>query len=197
MNLPNKITVARIVMVFIFLALANVEKLNIFQEQQVYIIHFTAYIIAIIAGLSDILDGYLARKLNMVTDFGKLMDPLADKIYIVVMFITAVEIEVIPMPAWIVIIIISREFLVTGLRMLAASKGEVIAADKFGKLKTLTQMIILVICGLLWLGVFEYKTLPVFLKYLWHGSLWITAIITVSSGIGYFIKGRHLYKDSK
>ncbi len=212
MNLPNKITMGRIIAVFIFLFLANVERFLLFvnrifgcldidfsfaiSQDSIFYIHLFGYILAIIAGLSDILDGYLARKYNLVTDFGKLMDPLADKIFIVVMFITAVEIKEIPMPAWIVIIIICREFLVTGLRLLAVSKGEVISADKWGKLKTLLQMMILVICGLLWLDIIRFSNCHIIIKSAWHISLWGTALVTVLSGLGYFYKNKHLYSDA-
>ncbi len=211
MNLPNKITVGRIVAVFIFLLFANVEKIVIslnkllllidfakidLSDNAIYYIHFMGYIIGFIAGLSDILDGYLARKYNLVTDFGKLMDPLADKIFIVTMFITALEIKSIPMPAWIVIIIICREFLVTGLRLLAVSKGEVIAADGWGKLKTFLQMMILIICGLLWLDFITFADCHIVIKWAWHISLWGTAFVTILTGYGYFHRNRNLYTDA-
>ncbi len=211
MNLPNKITVGRIFATFIFLLFANAERFvnfvnNIgseigtepisFSDNHYYYIHLIGFILAAIAGFSDILDGYLARKYNLVTDFGKLMDPLADKILVASVFITMIEVPEVKMPAWIVIIIVCREFLVTGLRLLAVSKGDVISSDNFGKIKTILQMSILGFCGLLWFKVVELASCHIALQCLWHLSLWATVLITVWSGYGYFKRNKHLYSDA-
>lgn len=196
-NLPNKITIARIVMIFVFLALANVGENSIVGREGIIevsrlttrICHVVAYLLAIIAGLSDILDGYIARKYDMVSDFGKLMDPLADKIFITATFLMMVEKNL--MPAWVAVIVISREFLVTGLRMLAANKGQVIAADGWGKLKTFLQMMMLLVGGASWI-----EWIPaVGRSPYWHGLLWAIVIVTIWSGSVYFVRHRSLYLE--
>ncbi|MDD3119105.1 MAG: CDP-diacylglycerol--glycerol-3-phosphate 3-phosphatidyltransferase [Victivallales bacterium] len=198
MNIPNQITVARIVMVFIFLALANVKPGEFFSETFARQSHIVAYVVAILAGLTDLIDGWVARRFNMVTDFGKLMDPLADKIFIVATFLMCVEQNL--MPAWIAVIVISREFLVTGLRTLAAQQGEVIAADRWGKLKTLSQMLMLLIAGADWNSFIFLRTTMLWniipLWVVWQYFLWAIVLVTVLSGIGYFYRHRHLYINS-
>jgi len=188
-NLPNRITIARIVIIFIFLGLANIQPSPKISESFAYLAHVSAYILAIIAGLTDIVDGYIARKYNLVSDFGALMDPLADKIFMVATFIMMVEEKL--MPAWIAVIVIAREFLVTGLRLLASSKGEVISADRWGKLKTFLQMMILLVGGASWIGLFKLADIKIF----WTLSLWAMAAITVFSGMVYFLRHRSLYAD--
>ena len=124
MNIPNLLTIARVVMVMIFVILAaNAGKVFFDAEgmpQSVYYIRLSAYILAILAGITDLLDGYLARRWNQITDFGALMDPLADKVFITATMLMAVEYQL--MPAWIVVLVISREFMVTGLRTMAAKR---------------------------------------------------------------------------
>lgn len=198
MNVPNQLTVARIVMIFIFLFLSNVNANSWISETVSYTCHVSAYVLAILAGITDILDGYIARKYNMVTDFGRLIDPLADKIFIAATFIMLVEITIVP--AWVAVVVISREFLVTGLRMLAINKGKVIPADKWGKLKTFLQMLMLLIGGASWIRLIpdlSSKTEGLFLiKIIWNVALWGIVVITVYSGAGYFYKHRSLFKDS-
>lgn len=197
MNIPNQITISRIFMVFIFLALANVEPNGFFSEPMSRVAHIAAYAIAILAGITDLVDGWIARRYNMISDFGKLIDPLADKIFIVATFLMCVEQKI--MPAWIAVIVISREFLVTGLRTLAAQHNEVIAADRWGKLKTLSQMLMLLIAGAEW-NSFIYLRDTVWygvkLWWVWNGFLWAIVLVTVFSGVGYFYKHRHLYLKS-
>ena len=189
MNLPNKITMARIVMVFIFLVICNVDVLipDAYWQKVWRIVGFG---FIIIAALTDIVDGYVARKYNLVTDFGKLMDPLADKIFMVTAFVMLVHKQL--LPGWVAVVILSREFLVTGLRLLAANKGEVISADITGKLKTLIQMIFLVFGASMWIGWINPKHC--------HGILWVifytsVALLTVYSGAVYFMKHRNLYLE--
>lgn len=189
-NLPNRITISRIVMIFIFLLLANIQANSFFNADFAYWCHVTAYIVAILAGITDFLDGYLARKYNWISDFGALMDPLADKIFIVATFIMMADYGIIA--GWIPVVIISREFLVTGLRLLATNKGEVISADKWGKLKTFLQMMVLLIGGASWINIISL----VKVRLLWNISLWGVVLITVLSGVGYFIRHRSLYSES-
>lgn len=200
MNLPNKITVGRIFMMFIFLMLANIEKdgfimgrFGFITDEIALTCHIIAYIVAILAGVTDVLDGYIARKYNLVTDFGALMDPLADKIFITTTFIMMVAKNL--MPGWIAVVVITREFLVTGLRMLATQKGEVIAADRWGKLKTFLQMMMLLIGGASWIKLIDLhgKVWGISVWPVWCVVLWGIVIVTVWSGLGYFLRNRHLY----
>jgi len=202
-KLPNRITVSRIVMIFIFVILANIDssKINFvtISANLSWSCHVTAYIIAILAGFTDILDGWLARRYNLVSDFGALMDPLADKIFVVATFIMLVDYGF--MPAWMVVVVLSREFLVTGLRLLAVKKGQVISADKWGKLKTGLQMLMLLIAGASWINLFGFDikhghigSVP--LWNLWYAFLLLIVMMTVFSGVGYFVKHSHLYEES-
>jgi len=132
MNLPNKITVARILLIPIMVIIP-------FFFEDVTMGNFICLIIFLIASFTDFLDGYLARKNNQVTNFGKFLDPIADKLLVASALIMLVERRIIP--AWIPIIILAREFIVSGIRMLAAGEGKVIAASWYGKVKTVSQMI--------------------------------------------------------
>ena len=195
MNLPNKITVSRIVLVFIILILANVY--NKFSPPIAYSIQIIVAILTVLAAYSDMLDGQIARKYNLVSDFGKLIDPLADKIFVMAIFIIFVD-TVNPythrsmLPGWIVVVVLAREFLVTGLRSLAATKGEVIAADKFGKIKTITQRAFFFFGGFIWLNILPLRGTVLVL---WFIAMGVVTIITFFSGLNYFIKYKHLYLD--
>ncbi|HOK04999.1 MAG TPA: CDP-diacylglycerol--glycerol-3-phosphate 3-phosphatidyltransferase [Victivallales bacterium] len=196
MNLPNKITIARILMIFLFLLISNTDDMinNLLGENFVRPWKIFGFVIAIIAGLTDFIDGYIARKYNMITDFGRLMDPMADKIFITTAFIVLVESNI--LSGWIAVIILSREFLVTGLRLLAASKGTIIPADNTGKLKTILQMVFLILGGAIWTGLISKEDSILFksdIKILWILSLSIIVFITVFSGITYFVKHRNLF----
>ena len=136
-NLPNLLTVSRIFAVLIFVVLATFAERTFMPADAVRYVRLAAYILAILAGLTDLLDGYIARKYNFVSDFGALMDPLADKIFVTGTMLMAVEYRL--MPAWIAVAVLCREFMVTGLRTLAAKKQVVISADRWGKLKTALQ----------------------------------------------------------
>ena len=142
MNTPNKLTVLRILLVpiMVILSFFNIPG----QVLWVPMTMFLMWIIFIIASITDKLDGYLARKNNQVTDFGKFLDPIADKILVIAAMLILVGMQ--KLPAWIPIIVVFREFLVSGYRMMAAGKkGKVVAANKWGKLKTVTQMIALIL----------------------------------------------------
>jgi CDP-diacylglycerol---glycerol-3-phosphate 3-phosphatidyltransferase len=132
MNLPNKLTVARLIMVPIFVILMSIDHLA------TYII---AYIIFTAASITDYFDGKIARERNLVTNFGKLMDPLADKVLMAAAFVMVMEVPLLNVPGWSIVAILAREFLVTGARSLGSAEGTVIAANKWGKLKTVLQMV--------------------------------------------------------
>lgn len=173
MNLANKLTVLRMMLVPVFLicAMLNTVTGNII-----------ALVIFIIASATDKLDGYIARSRNQITNFGKFMDPLADKLLVTCALIILVEKNIIP--AWVVVVIIAREFVVSGLRTLAASQGVVIAASNWGKLKTVIQMVA-IIMGLLFL---VYS--PAWLNTLTQISIYLAGVITIFSGVDYFVKGK-------
>lgn len=199
-NLPNILTVGRIVLIFVALVLATNSEIpggvKVKSDAIEMILRYIAYGLSVIAGLTDLLDGYLARKWNQVTDFGALMDPLADKIFVTTIMLILVEYQLIA--AWVAAVVICREFMVTGLRLLAVKQGKVISADKFGKLKTVLQMIMLFVGGLVWIHILDlnmviYKSIK--LGHLWHALLWGIVIVTVGSGLNYFIKNRELIAD--
>lgn len=186
-NIPNQITVSRIFLIFAFVVLANIDS---------WACHVAAYLIAVVAGLSDLADGYLARKFHWESDFGRLIDPLADKIFVLATFSMMVAYSY--MPAWILIVILSREFMVTGLRTLASAKGIVIAADKWGKLKTATQMVVLLLCGASWTRLFGCPDLrkPGAFHVVWLCLLGLVVLITLASGASYFVKHKKLYLEA-
>lgn len=137
MNLPNKITMLRVCMVPFFVVFMLVGTIPYH--------NYIAAAIFVIASCTDALDGYLARKNNLVSNFGKFMDPLADKLLVCSALICFVGMEEIPMPAWIVIIIIGREFIISGFRLVASDAGVVIAAGYWGKAKTVVQMVMVIV----------------------------------------------------
>lgn len=203
-HLPNQITISRLIFIVAFVVLANFDNANPnciqVSAETAWVCHLIAYILAIIGGVTDLIDGYLARKYHVESDFGRLIDPLADKLFIMATFSMMVDYQY--MPAWILIIILAREFMVTGLRTLATSKGIVIPADKFGKLKTATQMTVLGLCGMSWVLAPKFSWFPDLLHttgvlhYIWYGLLMLVAVITVASGASYFIKHNKLYMES-
>ena len=196
MNLPNQLTIGRLFLTALFVAVMSIP------DQLLKSVHLQDYRITIatlfflIASLTDFLDGYIARKLNLVTDFGKLMDPLVDKILTSAVFIILSKEDMIP--AWITITIISREFLVTGLRLLASNQGKVLSADSLGKWKTTSQIIVasyfLTILGSNepTLKYLEFINQPMFGDLL----IIICTTITIVSGWSYLSKNRELVKTS-
>lgn len=170
-NLANRITLARVLMVPLIIILLHFPG---------KITCFLAMLLFIIASVTDWLDGYIARKSNLVTSFGKFLDPLADKLLICSVLIMLVDLGWID--AWICIVIIGREMLITGLRAVAADENIVIAADKYGKLKTVMQIIAL--CPLL----LHYPWFGINLVPIGHFMLYIALILTVFSGFNY-LKG--------
>src|SRR5690625_4406525 len=160
MNIPNKITISRIFLIPIFIVILSVPfdwgEWGI-GDTSLPISHFVAALIFMIAAGTDWLDGYYARKYNLVTNLGKFLDPLADKLLVSAALILLIEMGL--APAWIVIIIISREFAVTGLRLVAAGEGIVLAASNIGKLKTVTQILAMMLL-LLYNYPFSYVGSP-------------------------------------
>lgn len=196
MNLPNRLTVARFFITLLFVAALSAQW---------RFAHTTGLFLFIIASVTDYLDGKIARRRNLVTDFGKLMDPLVDKIMIAAAFICLVSTHIDDaekvrgaFPAWVAIVIISREFLITGLRLLAASKGLVLPAEKLGKHKTIWQ-IVTVLYFLLLLSISEAAHAGWFLVGAWWPIAWkiggtvliaVATLLTLYSGLGYFWKNR-------
>ncbi|WP_282171597.1 CDP-diacylglycerol--glycerol-3-phosphate 3-phosphatidyltransferase [Cytobacillus firmus] len=192
MNLPNKITVSRILLIPIFLLVmlvpfswGNVELLG----AEMPVTHLIGALIFIIASVTDWVDGYFARKYNLVTNLGKFLDPLADKLLVSAALIVLVDLNL--APSWIVIIIISREFAVTGLRLVLAGEGEVVAANQLGKIKTWAQ-IVAISALLLHNIIFEMVSIRFDLI-----ALWVAMFFTIWSGWDYFAKNKQAFINSK
>ena len=182
MNLANKLTLARIFLVPIIMFFLLVR------------IPFGEYIAAaifILAAITDGLDGYIARSRKQITKFGKLLDPLADKLLISAALISLVEISLVP--AWIAVVIIGREFAVTGLRSIAASEGVVISASKLGKFKTVTQIVAIVA---IILNDFIVNMIGIPFN-IGDVFLYIAVVFTLWSGIDYFVKGWKVLRLNK
>ncbi|CAM4031077.1 CDP-diacylglycerol--glycerol-3-phosphate 3-phosphatidyltransferase [Lederbergia lenta] len=192
MNLPNKITISRILLIPVFLVLMlvpfNWGEIN-FLGTIIPVAHLLGALLFIIASITDWIDGYIARKYNLITNLGKFLDPLADKLLVSAALIVLVEMQF--APSWIVIIIISREFAVTGLRLILAGTGEVVAANMLGKIKTWAQ-IIAIAALLLYNAPFESIGIPFATI-----ALWIAMIFTIWSGYDYFAKNKDVFKNSK
>ena len=180
MNLPNKLTMFRVVLIpfFVFFLLAPY-----FEGYGNYI----ALAIFIVASLTDLLDGKIARKYNLVTNFGKFMDPLADKLLVSAAMICLIDLG--KLPSWIVIVIISREFVISGFRLIASDKGVVIAASYWGKFKTTFQMIMVIVL------ILDIQT-PAF-QLLGTVLIWIATILTIVSLVDYLAKNKDVLKDPK
>ena len=172
MNLPNKLTIFRVILVIPFVAL----MLNGYD--------LWAVAVFIIASLTDLLDGKIARKYNLITDFGKFMDPLADKLLVCAAMICLVEMG--RLPAWMVIVIISREFIISGFRLVASDNGVVIAASYWGKFKTVFQMLMIIVLILDLGGSF------VLLEQI---LIYVALILTVVSLVDYLMKNKDVLKD--
>ena len=172
MNTPNKLTVGRMIMVpflVLFLLTGWGGEAN----------RYISVAIFVIASVTDWFDGYLARKNHLVTNFGKFMDPLADKLLVCSDMICLIELE--RLPAWIVIVIIAREFIISGFRLIAAENGIVIAANYWGKFKTVSQMIMIILLLLDLGGAFDI---------LGEIFIWLSLILTVISLITYIWQNR-------
>ncbi|MDE6917717.1 MAG: CDP-diacylglycerol--glycerol-3-phosphate 3-phosphatidyltransferase [Lachnospiraceae bacterium] len=190
MNLPNKLTVFRVILIvpFVLILLGSHAQWAWFMAVAGGIAAYSDYIalaIFIIASLTDLLDGKIARKYNLVTNFGKFMDPLADKLLVCAALICLIELGRIP--AWIVIIIISREFIISGFRLVAADNRVVIAANYWGKFKTTFQMIM--VC----LMIVNIDALTLITQIV----MWIAVVLTVVSLVDYVVKNKGVLLDGK
>lgn len=188
MNLPNKLTIFRVILIVPFVVVLLGGEAGWFGDNSL-LYGGIALAIFIVASLTDLIDGKIARKYNLVTDFGKFMDPLADKLLVSAAMIALVEMGRIPV--WVVIVIISREFIISGFRLVASDNGVVIAASYWGKFKTTFQMVM--VCLML-LDLSE--------KFAWYGVLtniimWIALILTVVSLVDYLMKNKNVLKEQK
>lgn len=192
LNLANKITLIRIFLVPVVMLFLLVRfDIGYFQAGPVTLTvsEIIATLVFIVAAVTDGLDGYIARRKKIVTNLGKFLDPLADKLLITAALISLVEMQ--RLEAWIAIVIISREFAVTGLRLIAVSEGHVIAASPLGKVKTVVQ-IVAIISLMLNNVPFSIFSFPFALI-----ATWIAVILTIVSGIDYFYKNRKLVNYQK
>ncbi len=196
MNLPNKLTLLRVLVIPVLVV--------------IYYLKFPYYdfvigFLFVAAAFTDLFDGYLARKHNLVTTLGKFLDPLADKLLVMFALLMLQDVGVIPM--WVVLVVLSREFIVTGIRLVAAGDGSVIAAGVLGKYKTTFTMIALGVLLFIWhdASIFRHEnfpwlgfTIPWFASFAeWVGyiMLYLGVALTVVSGIEYYIRNKHVFKQ--
>ena len=177
MNLPNKLTMFRVILIPFFIVFLLVPGIPAGK--------WIALAIFIVASLTDLLDGKIARKYNLVTNFGKFMDPLADKLLVCAALICLIELQRIP--SWMVVVIMAREFTISGFRLVAADNGVVIAASYFGKFKTTFQMI--AVCLL----IADIEALQMVTMVI----VWIAVILTVVSLVDYLVKNKDVMKEKK
>lgn len=174
MNLPNRLTILRTLMIPVFLFFLLTDYAGNCSK-------WIAVIVFILASLTDFLDGHIARKYNLVTNFGKFMDPLADKLLVCSAMICMTEME--KLPAWIVIVIIAREFIISGFRLVASDNGIVIAASYWGKFKTVFQMAMIIVLIADFGGVFDIIA---------QVLIWIALALTIISLIDYVVKNKEV-----
>lgn len=175
MNLPNKLTILRVILIPFFVAFL-MDAFHIPGTKWI------ALAIFIIASLTDMLDGKIARKYNLVTNFGKFMDPLADKLLVCSALIAFVDMDMVP--TWIVMIIIAREFIISGFRLVASDNGIVIAAGIWGKLKTVCQMIMIIVLIADFGGIFDMIGTVL---------IWLSLILTIISLVDYLYTNRQVF----
>ena len=199
MNLPNKITIARILLVPIMMLMPYIG-ITAKTSFGLPIVNIIILIIFLVASFTDYLDGHIARRRNIVTNFGKFLDPIADKLLVLAALVMLVEAGIIP--GWIPIIIAAREFMVSAIRMLVATEGKVIAASKLGKIKTVTQMVAIslafldtnyfmsFVCGAL-------TGFALILNILISAAMVLAVIATIWSGVDYFMKSKDVVLQSK
>ena len=173
MNLPNKLTLLRVVMILPFLGVLYLD---------VPYADWWALVIFIVASLTDMADGKIARKYNLITDFGKFMDPLADKMLTTAAMVWFVEKG--QMAGWVLLIVLVREFAVSGLRMIASDKGRVIAAGWSGKVKTASTMVCIVLM---------FLPIPAIVNAI---CVWVIALTTLYSGVEYFVKNKDVIQSA-
>jgi CDP-diacylglycerol---glycerol-3-phosphate 3-phosphatidyltransferase len=188
MTTANKLTILRVLMIPVMVVFIYMKALesptdffNIPLNQLIFALLF------IVASFTDLLDGYIARKYNQITTFGKFLDPIADKVLVMVAFLYLMQIMPDRVPLWAVMVVIVREFAVTGIRLLAVEKGDVIAASPYGKIKTASTMLALTIM------LFNDFGLPILIGDI---IFWIAIFFTVMSGMDYLIKNRKVMFQS-
>ena len=199
MNLPNKITLFRIIMLPVFLATGILALYGI------PYMYFVSIALFVIAAVSDYFDGHIARKYNLVTDLGKFMDPIADKLLCTTGFLLLIlginELPIIPAPYGLIafFIILLRDYAITGLRQIAQLKGSIIAADKLGKIKANFQYVTIVfgflIGGLNQFDVIRNHIVMTYVNYVFYAVVAVTTILVLVSGIMYLVKNRHVFKE--
>jgi len=179
MNLPNKLTLIRVLLVPVFVVFLMCDITGDYDK-------WIALLIFIVASLTDMLDGKIARKYNLVTNFGKFMDPLADKLLVCSAIICFIKMD--KMPTWMVLIIIAREFIISGFRLVASDNGVVIAASMWGKYKTAVSMIMIAF-------VIADIANPVY-QIITQILIWVSLILTVVSLVDYVFKNKDIFKGS-
>lgn len=180
MNLPNKLTLFRVILIPFFVLFLLIDPSN-----STY--RLIADAIFIVASLTDMLDGKIARKYNLVTNFGKFMDPLADKLLVCSAMICLISTG--QLYAWIVIIIVAREFIISGFRLIAVENGVVIAANMWGKCKTVSQMIMIIVL----VANFDFAIWQIFGQIL----IWLSLVLTVISLVVYIVQNKSVLKEQK
>ena len=218
-KLPNRITMLRIILVILFIpALLFNEIMTGFMGKIIKSfrtnadfmamgLSYIALFLFVVAAISDFLDGYIARKYNVVSNFGKIMDPLADKILVISALLGFIQLGIVP--AWMVIIIIGREFLVSGIRIIAAQEGKIIAASRLGKVKTVTEItaiiaILILLCinnTVIYLNITSSAGMPdstvmeiSLLKIAPYWLMFIAAAVSLVSGFEYYFKNKKLFE---
>lgn len=191
MNLPNKITTFRFILIPIIVIIDLISPL----KETVFfgylsLCNIIMLVIFLLGAFSDFLDGHIARKRNLVTSFGKFMDPLADKMLVFATMILLLKQNNV-LTGWVIIVILAREFMVSGLRMLAAEKGQVIAAGMLGKIKTNIQFLLIIL--LLLFGTMNKFAVDIIISIV----MYVAVIFTLWSGIDYLIKGKNVILESK
>lgn len=182
MNLPNKLTILRVILIPFFVVFMLFDITGAADK-------WIALVIFCVASLTDMLDGKIARKYNLVTNFGKFMDPLADKLLVCSAMICLVDLELIPV--WVVLIIIAREFIISGFRLVASDNGIVIAASYWGKFKTTFQMLMVIVI------IFNINLQLGWLNILGTILIYVALVLTVVSLIDYIAKNKDVLKDQK
>ena len=198
-KIPNRLTILRMIIIIVFIPVVLMDKM---------ITSYIALFLFIIAGITDWLDGYIARKYNIVSNWGKVMDPLADKIMVVSALICFVQLKIVP--AWMVIIIIAREFLISGIRIMAARDGDIIAASNLGKVKTITEIVVIIVILVLLaiintleylsistdkVSIMEFQVREVLLRLIPYWLMFIVAVIALVSGLEYYFKNIKFFEN--
>lgn len=199
MNLPNKITIARILLVPVMMIIPYLG-ITASLPWGLPIANLIILAIFLVASFTDYLDGHIARKRNIVTNFGKFLDPIADKLLVLAALVMLVEADIIP--SWIPIVIAAREFMVSAIRMLVATEGKVIAASKLGKIKTVTQMVGISLAFLDTNSFMSFvngglTSYELILNVLMSIGMILAVIATIWSGVDYFMKSKDVVLKSK